>query len=458
MEVDICGPCKFRNESTKAAKYCVTCQEPQCKTCAEIHGRSKATRNHLLLIITDLNNASKTQEDLNKFQNCKDHPEKRLDFFCVEHDNLMCSTCLLNIQKLGCKTIVDIETAGKQVVTEKFNEQLARDLESVESNCKAEEINIQSLIDGIHQERHELQKRIEVIKKKLITQFDKCHKDILDEVDKNVKTQVAELTGRQTILKEDLRTAKENKHILQTVISNDSTADVFRCTLSIMQQLSMFESSKGSATTDTFTHSVKVSPAFDTLIESMDIHPIMQCKAVGVAKTYTRNVNMKTDRDSFLKIAKQVALIRDSDISNEYTYSSADAEMEDLETKPDAKRLNENSKQYAKFRGQGAKATLSPIATINNVSHMSDAIVLTPDCKQLHISGIVTLSDGSYVLSDSTWPRLVRVKEDLTYKDKADLSHPPGQMTVLNERFLVVCLPTVKRVAFLSVSYEFKWM
>ncbi|XP_053406592.1 transcription intermediary factor 1-beta-like [Mercenaria mercenaria] len=279
MEVDICGPCKFRNESKKAAKYCVTCQEPQCKTYAEIHGNSKATRNHLLLIITDLNNASKTQEDLNEFQNCKDHPEKMIDFFCVEHDNLMCSSCLLNIQKLGYKTVVDIETAGEQ-------------------------------------EKHELQKHIEVIKKKLITQIDKCQKDILDEVDKNVKTQVAELTGRQTVLKEDLRTAKVNKDIQQTVISNNSTADVFRCTLSIMQQLSIFESSKGSATTDTFTHSVKVSPAFDTLIESMDIHPIMQCKAFGVAKTYTRNVNMKTDRDSFLKIAKQVALIRDSDISN----------------------------------------------------------------------------------------------------------------------------------------------
>ncbi|XP_045190245.2 uncharacterized protein LOC123547317 [Mercenaria mercenaria] len=375
----------------------------------------------------------------------------------------MCSTCILNIQKLKCKTIIDIETAGKQLETNKFNEQLTRDLESVEDHCKEKEKEIQRLIDGSHKERQDLKKYIEDFRNKMLTQFNKCEKDILVKVDERVKTQVAALTSQQTVLRETLQTAKENKDILQMIISNNSKADIFRCILSIMQQLDKSQTNKASVTTDMSTHSVELSPAFDTLLTSIDVHPIMQCRTVINTKTSTSNVNMKTDMDSFLETVKQVALTSENDLSSDYSCSSADAEMEDHEAKPHRIQSNESS-NVSDTSSKSAQATASSHGTatkskrLSNIVHMLDVTLTTPDEKQPCIAGIITLLDGSIVLSDSKHPRLIRVKEDLTYKDTADLSHLPGNMTVLNDKYLVVCLPTANRIAFVWLSPEFKWM
>ncbi|XP_045191239.2 uncharacterized protein LOC123548071 [Mercenaria mercenaria] len=376
----------------------------------------------------------------------------------------MCSTCLLNIQKLDCKTIVDIETAGEELVTKKFNEQLIRDLESVVDHCEEREKEIQGLIDRSHSERRELQKYIEDFKHKIIMHFNKCEKDVLREVDTNVKSQVTEFTSQQTVLRDTLQEARESKEILQTVVSHNSKADIFRCTLSITQQLSKFQSNKSKATAKMSTHSVKVSPAFIALLTSMDTHPIMQCKTITSSKTYSSKVNIKTNRDNFLETTEQVARTRDREASDDYTCSSADAEMEESDTKANSTLSNKSGIGTADNSGQSVNAKAPLNATVNTYNndsqsqHMSEVLQTTPDSRQPFISGIVTLTDGSFVLSVNRCPRLIRAEEDLTYKDTADLSHLPGNMTVLNDKYLVVCLQNADRVAFVSLSPEFKWM
>ncbi|XP_060560792.1 uncharacterized protein LOC132720642 [Ruditapes philippinarum] len=462
--MDICGPCKFRNEDKKAIKYCLTCEESQCNTCADIHASSKATRKHLLLAITDLNKASKTTEDLEKFQNCNDHTDKKIEFFCIDHEHFLCSTCLLNIKELKCKTIVDIETAGDHLLTTRFNERISKDLEDVTNYCREQGNEIQRMIEKGHLNKQEIQKYLTDHKHKVINQFKKCEKDILDKVDTTVEKRNSELKSQQTVLKEARTTASGNRDMLHKIVCNNSSADIFRCSFSILEQMERLPINKVSMTTEIFNHSVELSPIMYALTKSVDNHPLMYCKTTTTSlSTQQKFLNVTADKESFLKTTKQVALTRDQEHSNDYTCSSSDADIEGSDT--NSKDVPEKDCEVKPMEGSDKIAIESlPInGSLDKekqpwLVHISDTVVTTPDGKQPEITGIVTLTDGCIVLSDSKWSRLLRLKINLSYKDTAEMPYPPGNMTVLNEKFLVVCFPTGNRVAFVSVSSEFKWM
>ncbi|XP_045191243.2 uncharacterized protein LOC123548072 [Mercenaria mercenaria] len=457
--MEFCGPCKFRGKDTRAVKHCVTCQEPQCKTCADIHSSSKATRYHLLLNIEDLKMDSKTIRDLNQFQICKDHPEKKLQFFCTDHGHLLCSTCLLNTQRLNCKSVIDIESAGEQLTKCKFNEQINTDLECIVHHCNEKERQIQGFIDKSHKEKQEFIRHMDNSRHRIMIHLNKCKMRILNEVDRNLKTQVTELGRQQTLLRTTHQTLKESKDILQKIASDNSKADLFRCILSIIEQLQESQLSKPMVTTKRFTHSVQLSPAFVSLLVSLDTFPIMQCRTLSNTKTYIHRVNLNSNMNNFLEASK-VALSKNNDKTN---YSSADAESEVNYSN------NHNKHHDASTRGSGDTSTRDFKATLfksaeskpkNNVKliHKSDVTLSTSDGKKASINGIITLFDGSIVISDCKWSRLIRLNEDLTFRDSAELSKLPGHMTSLNERYMVVCLPTANRIAFIAVSPELKWM
>ncbi|XP_060576716.1 uncharacterized protein LOC132734031 [Ruditapes philippinarum] len=462
-EMDICGPCKFRNEDKGAIKYCLTCEEPQCSTCADIHASSKATRKHLLLAITDLNKASKTTEDLKKFQNCNEHTDKKIEFFCLDHEHFLCSTCLLNISEFKCKTIVDIETAGEHLLTTKFNERISKDLDDVSNNWREQENEIQRMIDNGHLNKQEIQKYITDLKHKVISQFEKCEKDILDKIDTTVEKRNSELKNQQTVLKEARTTASGNRDMLHKIVGKNSSADIFRCSFSLIEQMEKLPINDVSMTTEICSHSVELSPIMYAFTKSVDNHALMYCKTTTSMSTQQKSLMVTEDRESFLKTTKQVALTRDQELSDDYMCSSSDADVEgpcanskDVAEKDCEEKPMEDSDRIAKENvplneGVDKEKDLWFV-------HISENVVTTPDGKQPEITGIVSLTDGCIVLSDSKWSRLLRLKINLTYRDTAKMPYPPGNMTVLNEQFLVVCFPTGNRVAFVSVSTGLKWM
>ncbi|XP_060576661.1 uncharacterized protein LOC132733975 [Ruditapes philippinarum] len=461
--MDICGPCKFRNEDKKAIKYCLTCEESQCNTCADIHASSKATRKHLLLAITDLNKTSKTTEDLEKFQNCNDHTDKKIEFFCIDHEHFLCSTCLLNISELKCKSIVDIETGGEHLLTTRFNERISKDLDDVTNYCREQENEIQRMIEKGHLNKQEIQKYITDLKHKVINQFEKCEKDILDKVDTTVEKRNSELKSQQTVLKEARTTASGNRDMLHKIVGNNSSADIFRCSFSLIEQMERLPINEVSMTTEICSHSVELSPIMYAFTKSVDSHPLMYCKTTTSMSTQQIFLKITEDKGSFLKTTKQVALKRDQELSDDYMCSSSDVDVEG--SNADSKDVPAKDFKVKPMEGSDktAKENVQSDGSLDKekdswLVHISDNVVTTPDGKQPEITDIATLTDGCIILSDSKWSRLLRFTTDLTHKDTAELSHPPGKLAVLNDQFLVVCLPTGNRIAFVSVSSGFKWM
>lgn len=340
--MDQCEPCKFRNEDTRAIKFCVTCQELQCKTCAEIHKSSKATRNHLLVQSSELNVDSKINKDLITFQRCHDHPENQAEFYCIEHKHKLCSKCLLNIQSLNCKDIVDVESAGEQIMKCKLNEQIRTDFENTIDNCKAEFQKLKKIKDRCKSNRQEIQQYIDNLKQKLMTAFNKYEKEILEKIDTNEEKQATALNKAQDVLTKALKTAEENKNILQIVTDNGSEADVFKCALSIIDQYRDVRTQDNAFTAKLFTHSVQLSPEFATLLDSIERSPVFQCDTSRITETFAQFDNCRSNIGDILETVKQVSLERKTDLPNDYSCSSADADTEVFSDRPSESSIKDN--------------------------------------------------------------------------------------------------------------------
>ncbi|XP_060560789.1 E3 ubiquitin-protein ligase TRIM33-like, partial [Ruditapes philippinarum] len=405
-EMDNCGPCQFRNEDKKATKYCLTCEESQCSTCADIHASSKATRKHLLLAITDLKTVSKTTEDLEKFQNCNDHTEKKLEFFCLDHEHYLCSICLLNIRELKCKTIVDIEIAGEQLLTTKFNERMSKDLENIGKHCRDQENEIARMIEKSLLNKQEIQKYMTDLKYKVINQLEKCEKDILDKVNTTEEKRNSELKSQQNVLKETRQTASENKDILQKIVSNYTSADIFRCSFSLVEQTEKLPLYKLPMTTEMCCYSVDLSPIMHSSTKSTDNHLLMQCKTTTTLNTLQICLSVTADKERFLQTTKQIALTEDRKLSFDYGCSSVGADVNC--SCSSSKSISENDSMVQTKAGANniVEDNASLNEALNDEKHpffvrISDNVLTIPDGKQPEITDIVTLTDGCIVLSDS---------------------------------------------------------
>ena len=146
----------LEHEKIDAIKYCFECKVYLCNKCENFH--SKLLRNHP---IYDIN------QDINEIFNgfCKEenHLEK-LEFFCREHNQLCCSSCICKIKKRGkgkhhdCN-VCDIEEV-KDEIKNKLNENI-KNLEILSKNIEKVIEEIQNISGKINSKKEKLKLEVQ---------------------------------------------------------------------------------------------------------------------------------------------------------------------------------------------------------------------------------------------------------------------------------------------------------
>ena len=79
--------------SVAAASVCVTCRDRMCTSCAAIHGKLSATRDH---VVEDLSSLSAEQLAAKSTAACAVHKSKPADLYCRTHDVYICLRCFMS--------------------------------------------------------------------------------------------------------------------------------------------------------------------------------------------------------------------------------------------------------------------------------------------------------------------------------------------------------------------------
>lgn len=110
MTSSFCDPCMVLHKHNNAINSCLECDESLCSVCSDHHKSLKATRNHILIDI-DLQPTFLSLTKELSASNCKFHPLRDIQYFCVNHDLLCCGDCLA-ADHSKCEQVLSVELAS----------------------------------------------------------------------------------------------------------------------------------------------------------------------------------------------------------------------------------------------------------------------------------------------------------------------------------------------------------
>ena len=183
--------CSVSESHSPASWYCFDCDHSLCPECENNH--SFFIKDHKVVCLTDLK-----REDIEliikRENNCKSHPNQRLELFCEDCDSMICLTCLKHVHKGHKQMPLDEFASIKKAVLSKHLELLEH--LRLDDKEKQEQEEIASIIkqDGERAKREVKDKTKEMI-------------DILQENERELLRQIDD----------KLNTAKRNLNIIHHI-------------------------------------------------------------------------------------------------------------------------------------------------------------------------------------------------------------------------------------------------
>ncbi|XP_061166535.1 tripartite motif-containing protein 55-like [Saccostrea echinata] len=104
-----CDPCSRRNDSIIAMKWCKECSEAYCEQCESFHKSLKYSQHHNLISMIDLQH--QPIKDTANRPPCPDHEGTELAFFCEDHNQVVCSSCV-TLDHRKCLNVTSCEEAA----------------------------------------------------------------------------------------------------------------------------------------------------------------------------------------------------------------------------------------------------------------------------------------------------------------------------------------------------------
>ncbi|CAC5408355.1 unnamed protein product [Mytilus coruscus] len=124
-----CGPCRYREITKEAKKWCTNCDEGLCDDCAEVHKRSEISQNHEIIFVDDFRKIDNIKQCM---ENCKSATNeiKKLELE-IKNDLLLTRTKVNDhLDKLQKKLLRELRSTS-YLCTSKYNK-LLQNLESRE--------------------------------------------------------------------------------------------------------------------------------------------------------------------------------------------------------------------------------------------------------------------------------------------------------------------------------------
>ena len=234
----VCSQCEFVDRSTPSTKYCLTCREYFCKDCADKLHAFRLARNHTLLDISVIKTDRLHSLSLNLLKKslaCSVHPDKNIEFYCEESNELLCILCTSGGDKNWgkLKQISDmIEHSPESEPTRLLEpvSKLKEHVKEIVNIIKEDDINMKNDMD-------ELQLDFQNVKEKLIRLFDAVEDNLKHEGNAAVKERSIENLDNIRELQELNNTLSMLQYLIENILNKCSSEQGFICNHALTNEL-----------------------------------------------------------------------------------------------------------------------------------------------------------------------------------------------------------------------------
>ena len=218
----LCGPCFRATKSSVAVKYCSDCEESLCPDCFSVHGTFKAFMSHHVI---DAQVSADKSFELNQF--CSGHKDMVLDFYCFDHDDICCKSCIADEHRT-CGKIKPLDVAAKGVKRATMLEDFASE--------------VRYLIDTASKVREQKQKRkvtwdlstdsvkrgVEIFRSRILKRIDDMEEKLMLEVNAANSKIVAETQEEMKAVDKYISNIQDISHKFDFITKNGSEKQIFR--------------------------------------------------------------------------------------------------------------------------------------------------------------------------------------------------------------------------------------
>lgn len=174
-----CSLCQEDDETSTAVTWCAECEVFLCPECQKHHGRSKMSRNHLVMSLHDYQNLP---EFILKIKNnCKDH-DQRYELFCSFHDAACCVKCIKDKHD-NCKGLVPLGEVVGNIKSSAHVSQVEKNLIDLLGNLKSIKNFFSDNLASLQKQKTEAVGKVHKMRQSINEHLDKLEKCLLNDIE-----------------------------------------------------------------------------------------------------------------------------------------------------------------------------------------------------------------------------------------------------------------------------------
>uniref|UniRef100_A0A8W8LUU6 Tripartite motif-containing protein 45 n=1 Tax=Magallana gigas TaxID=29159 RepID=A0A8W8LUU6_MAGGI len=217
-----CMFCQREDKNVQAKHWCKTCTATICDDCKSIHSFVPILESHKIVSLSDVEDL-KTNIEID--EPCLVHKGKYIEVFCQDHDQLCCSICFATKHRT-CKKVQSLDDVA---------------LEIEESSCKVTPVCFKDFLkklDALQEEYKDVLANLNAKKQEILTctetkieevksLIDKAHNQWMKQFEQKHSDAVGHIEIASDEVKRLATTVQEANTMLQRVLENGSTKQIF---------------------------------------------------------------------------------------------------------------------------------------------------------------------------------------------------------------------------------------
>ncbi|XP_063396374.1 uncharacterized protein LOC134680979 [Mytilus trossulus] len=219
-----CDPCKKMDKSNMATIWCHQCGEAMCDSCTGLHNSMKYSTGH---ITSDIDEVKQTPVKTTQLRlQCPKHEAKFLDYYCSDHGEVLCTSCVTSNHR-DCKSVQFVSEAaatlkhdGKYILDNlsKITEWSVRVMENRKQCLK----DIQGAADSVKDQIKSIRNRVNAI-------LDVQEKKMIAELKQHEVEEAEQFEKEKNRCKEIISITRNANALLKNSLKHGTDTDVLSC-------------------------------------------------------------------------------------------------------------------------------------------------------------------------------------------------------------------------------------
>ncbi|RUS78440.1 hypothetical protein EGW08_013814, partial [Elysia chlorotica] len=288
-----CDICRQERVLVEASAWCMECLEMLCEDCHRVHARSRASRDHKLISIDDLQNESteKLMRPLARPLTCPTHRGKAVTRVCVDCKMAACETCSL-VSHGKCRRLEELDK-----VSPTLRQDMHEARRRVEACRKASAVSSQGLTDQLAtltMSKDASLEEVRMIKEKLLELVMKKEEQAVKQIEAVYARQRDFLSRRLKSCDVGHSALGKTYQFLDNLIALGNDVDILKNFDTIVKHVNVLEKEQLPSYQQTLSTVLKFTPEKKT---SEFLKNSGALGEVKLAKGTTKNEKQKTGSD-----------------------------------------------------------------------------------------------------------------------------------------------------------------